>query len=233
MSSLAIVTMLWNDPRYRRGQPYGREHVDRLASAVDRHLTIPHHHVCMTAADDHTNPDRPVREVPFLTSRYDAMGGCWRKLQLFSAEIGSLLQADRFLYLDLDTVVCGDLTSLVEEKADIALLGCQDRRTTYNTSLILMNVGARTGVWNAFTDHPVRAVERCALSGMIGDDQVWASLHLLARERIFDDDDGVLFFNENMRELPDEARVVCFPGPPDPSQPALQRQYPWIARHWR
>ena len=230
---IAIVTMLWNDPRYRRGDRYTPAHVHRLASMVDRHLSLPHRHVCYT--DDPRGIDGSISVRP-IWRRHARLGGCWRKLGLFAPELGTMLGLKRVLYLDLDTVVCGSLDPLVSEPVDLALVACRDHTTPYNTSAILMNAGARPRVWADFTADPVEALRRTALSGMIGDDQAWVSVALGEGERTWTPSDGVLNLERDIEPggtLPTGARLVYFAGPHDPARPATRKLYPWIEEHWR
>ena len=234
MTALAIVTMLWHDPRYRRGQPYDARHVNRLAWSVSRNLTTPHHHVCLTE-EDTSEINSGVTCLPFPTRDYDRMGGCWRKLQLFGEEIGQIVDAERLLYLDLDTVICGSLDPLVCEDVPIALVRCRDKRTPYNTSAILMTAGRFPHIWDSFVADPVAATRDSALAGMIGDDQAWVSLRLDPHQRAWSAEDGVLNFEQHAdgRELPENARMVYFAGPHDPAQSEVQARNPWVERHWR
>lgn len=68
-----------------------------LRDMVARHLRVPHRFVCLT--------DVPVQGVDTLPLR-DGLPGWWSKMELFR-------EFDDAFYLDLDTVLVGDITPLV------------------------------------------------------------------------------------------------------------------------
>jgi hypothetical protein len=94
--------------------PYDIEYVLRLRSMVARHLSQPHDFVCLT--------DRPwlLREVPTIPiPRPVGWFGWWSKVHLFDM---AMPFATRVLYLDLDTLVVGDLDPIVEFPSPFALV---------------------------------------------------------------------------------------------------------------
>lgn len=62
---------------------------------------------------------------------------------------------------------------LVAVPVDFAVAECLHRRTPYNTSIIVSDVGARASVWAKFMDDPRSALIQTAAAPMVGDDQVW------------------------------------------------------------
>lgn len=80
----------------KSGGCYGREYVMRLWAGVDRHLDD-YQFVCLT--------DMDLDDCPTIQLR-DGLNGWWSKLELFRHFQGNTL------YLDLDTVVNGDLSEM-------------------------------------------------------------------------------------------------------------------------
>lgn len=96
-----VLCMKW-------GTLYSADYVNVLYRAVKDNLSIPHRFVCFT--DDETGIDEGVEcfplPDPLLKDAFTRMG-CWPKVTLFKPDLFGL--EGRALFLDLDTVVLGDL----------------------------------------------------------------------------------------------------------------------------
>ena len=79
---------------------YDASWVDKLKSAVNRHLTIPHRFICLS--DCEVNCER----IPLI----DIGTGFWSKLELFRPG----LFTSPVLYIDLDTVICKNIDEIVD-----------------------------------------------------------------------------------------------------------------------
>lgn len=224
--------MLWRDPnqRWRQNYDYSIEHVKRLRSMVDRHLAMPHRFVLATDELQH-DVDMPLTSIPNELLR---LGARWAKLALFAPDAGRRY-GDRVLYVDLDTVICGSLDDcLTRDDFRIAAATVQAPGMHYNSSLLLMDAGARPQVWTRFD--PAKAEELCRSNGYGASDQFWIASVLGPGEATWHKKHGVYQFRDVMeagKPLPDNARVVMFPGPFDPSMVELHSTFPWIGEHWR
>lgn len=109
----------------RTGQKYGPEYVDRLRAMVDRHLPVPHRFVCLT-----DQKDLP-QGVEHVDVRDHGLHGWWAKMLL----LDPATRADwgRTIYLDLDTVIVGDLTPLAEWCGDFAICANFTRESNIKT----------------------------------------------------------------------------------------------------
>ena len=96
---LTVWCVWWRDPA--NPDKYTEYHVLRLATTVAKNLTIPHRFVCITK--------ERLNNVETMPPPVD-WPGWWGKLGLFRYGIAAPLN----LYLDLDVVVTGDLTPIVE-----------------------------------------------------------------------------------------------------------------------
>lgn len=85
----------------RSGSFYNADWVARLQRGVRRHLPLPHHFVCLT--------DMPGVQEAEVVPLVEGWQGWWAKIELFRKNIFS----GPVLYLDLDTVIVGDLTRIV------------------------------------------------------------------------------------------------------------------------
>lgn len=87
----------------------GREYVANLRRAVEKHLTVPHRFVVVTDDDPASYEGEVVR------SKH---AGWWEKLRIF--ERG--LFEGRVMFLDLDTVIVGNIDHLAEYDGPFATL---------------------------------------------------------------------------------------------------------------
>lgn len=134
----------------RTGTRYTTDYVYKLKAMVARHLPIEHCFVCLT--------DRP-RDLPGIEtvniSAYD-LRGWFGKMALFEP---SWRMAERVIYLDLDTVVCGDLSHLASLDVEFGIcanftrLAGNDRWPCgYGSCVMTIAPNAMSYVWERFED---------------------------------------------------------------------------------
>jgi len=75
-------------------------YVSNLAASLHRHVSIPYTFVCLT---DAKQPD--ITNVEFVDFKYD-FPGWWSKIEVFQF-------TGPVIYFDLDTIITGDITRLV------------------------------------------------------------------------------------------------------------------------
>lgn len=115
---------------WKRGSAYDHyDYLGPLARGVARHLTLPYRFVCLT--DDDRPMPPAVQRIPLLHNwpRY------WSKVELYRPG----LFTGPVLYLDLDTVICGDITPIATA-ADPLLAAWDLNRGWLNSSLVRWSV---------------------------------------------------------------------------------------------
>lgn len=225
MTDLAVVTFLWSDQNHRWADSfnYGVEHVEKLARAVRRHLTVPHEFVLITDYPPELFSE-PDRVIP-LWDDYRDMGGCYVRLKTFDESVGSSI-AKRFMWLDLDIVITGNIDHLVQHNADFWSWEDPNPPMLYCGSLIGMKAGARKQVWERFNGKESAELAR----RFVGTDQAWINHVLKKGEKRFGMEDGIYSYKKYVRKkgLPEDACMVVFHGEVDPS---VQKD-DWIKDHW-
>lgn len=229
---LSVVTFLWDNPDYRWNHlfRYLPGHVDCLARAVRRNLTLPHKFICVT---DYPREcfDEPDEVVP-LWPDYRDLGGCYVRLKAFSQEMRKIF-GERFIWFDVDVVITGSLDVMLSRPEEFIAWKDVDPRNAYCGSMVMMNAGARKQVWEDFN----RDTSPELASNHIGTDQAWMCYRLGPTEAVWTEADGVYSYRTHIKRayqnaLPENARVVFFHGPYDPSQPEIQDSCPWVKEHW-
>jgi len=235
-SVLTVLCWRWKAPPQYRSK-FEAEHVNVLQAMVKRHLRIPHRFVCIT--DDAAGikcETIPLWSDPVVPGMAPDRPNCYRRLKLFAADAVSLV-GPRYLSLDLDTVICSDITPLVERSEDLVMWGDTARGTPYNGSMVLHSPGTRSQVWDEFD--PVKSPAKGRTLRYIGSDQAWIGACLGPNEAKWSAADGVYSFRNQIQaprgngSLPPNARIVFFHGHFDPWQASVQDKYPWIKEHWR
>jgi hypothetical protein len=141
MSEL-IIACVWV------GDKYPFQYVTALRNMVARHMTQPYTLACLT--------DQPERcsEVTFIDVSAAGLHGWWAKMLLFEPQWRGL---SKIVYLDLDTLVIGNLAPLVDVAGEFAILespvrlaGHPNYPCQYNSSAMVIGRGQCTFVWQKF-----------------------------------------------------------------------------------
>lgn len=235
---LDVVTFKWRGPVHYRSKFTG-EHVNTLARMVKRNYQKPHRFSCIT--DDPTGIDKSIRVIPLwpdhskLKSAYgDRNPSCYRRLKLFSIEAKDLI-GPRFVSMDLDVVITGDLSPLWDRPEDFIMIksATPPPRYIYNGSMLMMTAGSRHRIWDEFD--PIKSPRETVMKRFFGSDQAWISMKLGPGEATWDTQDGVysyrIHLEPNAGKLPANARFVSFHGADDPWGPRAQR-LDWVRQHY-
>lgn len=233
---LTIVTFLWKKPGYR--SKYTTAHVDIMRRMIRRHYPDPHRFVLVTDDPEGlTEPDIEVFQLWDDCSKMVNPSGsnnpsCYRRLRLFAPEPGAWL-GERFLCIDLDTVITGDLRPVFNRTEDFVIWQSPGgNRNPYCGSMFMLTAGARPDVWMKFDEQ--RSPVLTAAKGLFGSDQAWIAYVLGNDEATWGPEDGVYSYRSEVAKhrLPKSAKVVFFHGKPDPWEPEPQRRI-WVRENYR
>ena len=186
----------------KTGTKYGPEYVNILQNMVSRYLTIPHDFYCIT--DDPEGVNCPT----FATE----LDGWWAKLQIFQKRPFWL--KGKILYLDLDIVIRENINCFIQDKDFIIIKDWN--LPMYNSSVFLLNSGARHEVWEKFIEDPGK-VKRETQCG----DQHWITLNAKAS---YWPSDWCTSYRQSC-----EGKIVVFHGLPKPHEVSDG----WVKLLWR
>jgi len=237
MLPTSIVTWKWPAPKGYRSH-FTANSVNILRRMVARHFPHPHRFLCVTAETD--GLDAAVEVIPPWDDFVHVVNpsgarnpSCYRRLRAFHPDIGSVF-GPRFVSLDLDCVVVGDLTSVWDRPEDFIIWGDTNPRTHYNGSMFMLTAGARPKVWTHFD--PAISPKSSYRAGCFGSDQGWISFCLGPKEPKWKHSDGVYSYRNELMDksgLPTNARIVFFHGEGDPWTPRIQARHEWVRRAWQ
>jgi hypothetical protein len=243
---LTVACYYWLDPARKRSYQLTPEDVRIWDRMVARNLTIPHRRVCITHRPDLIDF---METVPLDTTKH-VPGTCLVKLMSHRPDIAGLL-GDRICVMDIDCVVTGNLDPLFDRDEPAVWWKNPNyteggRRGFYQGSMQLFSAGARSFLWSDFNQSSAQLINR----RFGGAEQAWISERLNTSwpepgwnwsDPCWTDADGVYgagrLFNGRQgigvqTELPENARIVFFPGDRAPSQPDVRDKHPWIAEHY-
>ncbi len=209
MSSLTVACVL--------AKPgYGREWVRRLERMVRANLTVPHRFVCLT--DDDGGLTCRTKRLP-AGLRFGS--GWWAKLALFQRG----LFEGRVLYLDLDSLVLGDLDFVTKFDGDFAILRDFYRPDGYGSGVMLWNK-PHPHVWDDW-------IAAGAPQHPLGD-QGWMEQALPNAYRLQDEFPGKFVSYKvhcaERDQAPEGAAVLSFHG--EPKNADFPPEH-WVSKTWR
>lgn len=227
---ITFVSWLWGRGRY------DFRAVNALRAGVARHYARPHRFLCVTNTRAGIDPEVEIvpdrEDFAELPSPWGAnFPSCYRRLRAFAPDAGETF-GERFVSVDLDAVVVGDLVPLVDRPEDFVIWRDPGNRTPYCGSLWLLRAGARPSVWTDFD--PKRSPREAKAAGRLGSDQAWIAHALGPFEPTWTAADGVLSYRmDGLRRnfLPANARIVFFHGKIKPGDAEPQR-LAWVKENY-
>ncbi len=236
---LSIVTFKWKPFKGYRST-FGPETVNVLKRMVDRHYPDPHRVICVT--DEPDGIDADVEIVPLWNDYADVPsphGGknpsCYRRLKAYAPDIAAIF-GPRFVMMDLDCVIVGDMRPVWNRPEDFVIWGDTNPQpgSHYNGGMVLQSAGARKQVWERFD--PKTSPRQSLTAKCWGSDQGWISYCLGPGEKKWTREDGVYSWRNHLQrngyKLPENARIVMFHGSTDPWS-ADVKDVAWIQRCYR
>ncbi len=188
---LSVITFKYLKPGYRT--VYTAAHVNTLRSMVARNYNHPHRFFCVT--DDPAGIDPRVEVVPMWEDHFNMLNpthptarpNCYPRLKLFAPEMEGMF-GKRFVSIDLDVVLVGDMAPLWQRPEDFVIYDARGS-DHYNGSMFLQTAGSRAQVWKSFD--PVESPQMTMRAGMRGSDQAWIRYMLAPDAATWTNDHGV------------------------------------------
>jgi hypothetical protein len=248
---LPIVTFKWSGHIH-----YEAEDVRIWANQVSRFTHEPHELVVITDEPRELSAElsravpftvNDVRILPMWRDQYEH-GRDWHRLKLFAEEMADVI-GPRFVVMDLDTLICGQIDPLFAN--DAPFMAWRDpNRDQYCTSLMIMDAGAFPHVWKDFDRNAALRLRQAGLFG--GYDQAWLSYILPGQPR-WTRDHGVLSFRQDIlqglsltegvktlggshwaaRGPSEGVKIINFHGRYKPRDADVQAAFPWIKEFYR
>lgn len=246
-----VICMKW-------GNLYGPEYVNVLFNAVRKNLTLPFRFVCLTDQFDGLHEDIEAFPIPDIGCTPEMWKhGAWPKLSVFGGNLYNL--SGRALFIDLDTVVCGQLDHFFEFDAPFVSIDTGDNwypgkepgqdNALVGTGIFSFDLGGQAEILAEFQKNPQAAFDECDL------EQVWVQKVVSSNK--YWPQDWVISFKRWLRQPvgldlikapktpPAGTSIVAFHGDPRPIKLVGARrefwdkfphlghgQVPWMRDYW-
>lgn len=244
---LTFITFKWKQPQGFKTY-FNSKHVNVLYHSIKRNITVPFQFCAIT--DDSKGLDPGIISVPVWDSPdvpatiHPFKPNCYRRLKLFSKDIGEYLQVctggrlhnpKRFVALDLDVVITGDITEICSVPGEF--VGWRRKLLPYQGAFFMLKPGARPQVWDEFIRDPGAIIKRSRVLGYHGTDQAVVSAILGTEESVLTSRDGIYHFATELRKMPrkipEACKIAIFHGTWSPWHDQMFKGYAWVQEHWR
>ncbi|MBF0622683.1 MAG: hypothetical protein HQL54_12220 [Magnetococcales bacterium] len=240
-----LICMKW-------GEKFPADYVNRLYGMVSRNITGPFRFVCMTDRPEGVRSEVECKPCPTVSIPEPHCNRGWRKVSLWAETLPEM--TGDWLFLDLDVVITGTLdgffTHAPEKNYLVMQNWTQPGKGIGNTSVFRFRIGSHPYLLDKLLN------QTDDVFGQFTNSQTYISKTV--KEIDFWPDEWCILFKTHcvplwpMRYwqtpiLPETARVVAFPGVPNPHE-AVQGRWPapwykrprkfirpavWIESYWR
>jgi hypothetical protein len=198
---------------------------------VSRNLAMPHRLACVTTETDlPPNVERidPSGEFEDVQPKWGpTKPNCFRRLTMFRRDAAKTF-GRRFVSMDLDCVIGGQLDPLFDRPEDLVLFKGTHEQRPYNGSMMLVRAACRPQLYERFD----QAAADASGELFLGSDQAWLMHCLGPNEPTWGEADGVWHFNRwlpNLKKV--RPRVLFFPGKRKPWE--MAPVFPYIRSNYR
>lgn len=227
---LTFVCWKWKRPSTGFKLPsnviYSAKHVNNLKNMLSRHYKLPHKLICFT--DDASGIECETLPIP---TKYAELGGCYRRLWMFSPEAKTVL-GDKIVSIDLDCVIVNNCTDLFTRNVNFMANTYHPTSPDqyYNGGLMMHKTGTLPQLWNNFSEKQIPSLERfTSAKKAIGTDQAWIRYMLNKYFPRWNNTDGVYEARQIHGEnVPKNAKIILFAGKIDPSEDKRL----WVTKNW-
>lgn len=228
------------------GTKYSANDVNILHSMVKRHLNLPHRFVCLTDDKEDISDEVECLDMPDIHVPKAKDVSPWRKLGMFSKQIGDL--KGKTLFLDLDIVIVDNIDCFFtfSDKFTIIENWTQKGRNIGNSSVYCFEIGKHSEVLEYYKKNVEEVTEQYSneqiyLSHKIGDIDFWPETWCRSFKKHCIPPYIVRYFQAPIK--PKEVKIVVFHGDPKPSDAikggffggVLKYICPtkWVEENWR
>jgi hypothetical protein len=137
----------------RSGGIYTPAYVRALARGVQENLSLPHKFVCLTDLKDSSMslPDDLQKYVEVIPLEY-GWPKWWSKVEVWNPKLGK--QLGRILYVDLDSLVVGNLNDIAGYDGDLCILRDFYYLDTPSVPIANFISGRMKPAWKVFSKNP-------------------------------------------------------------------------------
>ena len=227
---------MYNVACLKWGDKFDADYVNKLYWGVKRNTTVPIKFYCFTENPEGLHPDIIPHQL-----MYPNIEGWWQKLWLFSDDFDGHGPEGRMLFIDLDTLITGNIDHYVtQSEGFVVLRDLWAGGINVGSAVMSFEVGKHKQIWETFAEDPSGAIKSLHPHG----DQKWVQRHEPNRtywQDLYQNE--ILSFKSHCRRgLPANGRIVCYHGKPSiveslttttRVQGFVIPPTPWVADYWK
>jgi hypothetical protein len=194
---------------------YDATWVEKLKNSVARNLTLEHRFICLS------DVSVPCEQIPLIGTG----AGFWAKLELFRPG----LFEGPVLYIDLDTVICGNLNDIVGCIKDQQFVMLLETDKNVVSSAVMWWQGDYSYLWNQYIEMPEEVLkEQYSKMPKYGDQAFIEdhTKHTLLQEHIPEQWVGW----SSQREMSTDVKILIFRKVSQ--KPSTMLDHPLVQQHW-
>lgn len=198
---------------------YDASWVEKLQRAVTKNLKIPHRFICLSDCDV------PCERIPLI----DTGTGFWSKIELFRPNLFN----DPVLYIDLDTVICDDITAFIEKIYEEQFLMYLENGTTIHSSALMYWKGDYSFLWDLYKSKPLSHWKTLYAKPPLYGDQALIAEH--TTHRLIQDICPSSWFHiasskDRKIKSYDDIKFLMFRK--TSQKPSTMSEHPLVKKHW-
>jgi len=198
---------------------YDASWVEKLKNSISRNCTLPHRFVCLSDCEV------PCERIP-LESTGD---GFWAKLQLFKPG----LFKDPVFYLDLDTVICGNIDEIIKSVSNEKFVMWLEADKQIHSSAMMWWNGDYSKLWELYLSKPVTYWKELYKAPPLYGDQALISENV--EHKLFTDTTPKEWFhivtkNDHLRDF-SKVKILHFRK--IHTKPSTLPNHPLVKKHWK
>ena len=194
---------------------YDATWVEKLKNSVARNLTIEHTFCCLS------DVPVPCKQIPLVGSG----AGFWAKLELFRPG----LFKDPVLYIDLDTVICGNLDDMVNKIKDQQFVMLKETDKNVVSSAVMWWQGDHSYLWDCYSNTSINVLkEQYSKMPRYGDQAFIEDYtkHTLLQQHIPEEWIGW----SSQKEISTDTKILIFRK--ICQKPSTMLDHPLVQQHW-
>jgi len=211
---LSVVCVLRNGGKVG----YDATWVEKLKNSVARNLTLEHKFVCFSDCN------LSVPTIPLDLADH----GFWSKMQMFKPNLFN----GPVLYLDLDTVVCQNIDSVVARLQDQNFVMWNEADKNIHSSALMFWQGDHSYLWNLYKSQPLSYWETLYATPPLYGDQAIISQntkHSIVTDHCPSEWFHIASYKDTQRNL-DSVRLLMFRKVSQ--KPSTMLDHPLVQQHW-
>ena len=230
MEPLNFVCWLWSTKEgtltTKKPIKYIPEDVNSLYEMLKKHYHKPFNLLCVTDNPEGIHLD--IKIIP-LWEEFRELGFCFTRLVCFKKGMDKIF-GERFVSIDLDCVIVGDITSLFDTDVDFCIWS-HGINGEFCGSLWLLKTNTHSEVYETFDPSKLVPNSKGRYSG--GSDQAQMK-KAIPHVAFWNEAHGVYAFRNirDEKELPNNSKIIFFNGNYHPRQSHIRYSFPWIANNY-